>query len=209
MIPSGTRGSEANSEALFCSRAVLEMQESEGLHDVGYPRWQLVLCLAVVYTMLYLSLFKGVKSSGKVVWATATLPYVVLTILLIRGLMLPGAGAGIMYYLQPQLSKLKETQVWVDAAVQIFYSVGAGFGVHLSYASYNNFHNNCLRDCLVTTAVNCFTSFFSGFVIFTYLGYMSWKQGVHISTVATEGPGLVFQVIDFLQLQFSVPKSVF
>lgn len=36
-------------------------------------------------------------------------------------------------------------QVWVDAAVQIFYSVGAGFGVHLSYASYNTFHNNCYR----------------------------------------------------------------
>ncbi|KAJ9573707.1 hypothetical protein L9F63_008920, partial [Diploptera punctata] len=84
--------------------------------------------------------------------------------------------------------------VWVDAAVQIFYSVGAGFGVHLSYASYNTFHNNCLRDCLVTTAVNCFTSFFSGFVIFTYLGFMSYKQGIHISNVATEGPGLVFQV---------------
>lgn len=43
------------------------------------------------------------------------------------------------------------------------------------------------RDCIVTTAVNCFTSFFSGFVIFTYLGFMSHKQGVHISTVATEG----------------------
>lgn len=39
----------------------------------------------------------------------------------------------------------------------------------------------------MTTAVNCFTSFFSGFVIFTYLGFMSHKQGVHISTVATEG----------------------
>jgi SNF family Na+-dependent transporter len=36
-------------------------------------------------------------------------------------------------------------KVWVDAAVQIFYSVGAGFGVHLSYASYNRFNNNCLR----------------------------------------------------------------
>lgn len=43
------------------------------------------------------------------------------------------------------------------------------------------------RDCIVTTAVNCFTSFFSGFVIFTYLGFMSYKQGVNISTVATEG----------------------
>ncbi|KAL0277756.1 UNVERIFIED_CONTAM: hypothetical protein PYX00_004932 [Menopon gallinae] len=178
----------------YFHRAVLEMQWSEGIHSMGYPKWQLVICLLVVYMMLYLSLFKGVKSSGLVVWVTATMPYVVLTILLIRGLMLPGALSGISYYLKPELSRLKDTQVWVDAAVQIFYSVGAGFGVHLSYASYNEFHNNCFRDCLVTTAVNCFTSFFSGFVIFTYLGFMSHKHGVPISSVATEGPGLVFQV---------------
>ncbi|XP_066999391.1 sodium-dependent noradrenaline transporter-like [Anabrus simplex] len=188
----GTLPHSAASE--YFHRAVLEMQWSNGLHEMGYPKWQLVLCLLLVYGMLYLSLFKGVKSSGKVVWFTATLPYVVLTILLVRGLMLPGAISGISYYLHPELSRLGDTQVWVDAAVQIFYSVGAGFGVHLSYASYNTFHNNCLRDCLVTTAVNCFTSFFSGFVIFTYLGFMSHKQGIDISLVATEGPGLVFQV---------------
>lgn len=50
---------------MCCSRSVLEVQSSEGLHDVGLPRWQLVICLATVYTMLYLSLFKGVKSSGQ------------------------------------------------------------------------------------------------------------------------------------------------
>ncbi|KAJ1519377.1 hypothetical protein ONE63_004670 [Megalurothrips usitatus] len=178
----------------YFHRGVLEMQWSEGLHDVGVPKWQLAVCVGLVYCMLYLSLFKGVKSSGLVVWVTATMPYVVLTILLVRGLMLPGALQGIQYYLQPELARLKDTQVWVDAAVQIFYSVGAGFGVHLSYASYNHFDNNCYNDCLITTAVNCFTSFFSGFVIFTYLGFMSHKQGIPISDVATEGPGLVFQV---------------
>ncbi|CAB3364110.1 Hypothetical predicted protein [Cloeon dipterum] len=178
----------------YFHRGVLEMQYSNGLQDIGVPKWQLALCVFVVYSALYLSLFKGVKSSGKVVWITATFPYIVLSILLIRGLSLPGAYMGISYYLSPKLSLLKETRVWVDAAVQIFFSVGAGFGVHLSYASYNNFHNNCFRDCLVTTAVNCFTSFFSGFVIFTYLGFMAEKHSTHISAVATEGPGLVFQV---------------
>lgn len=49
--------------------------------------------------------------TGKVVWVTATMPYIVLTILLIRGLMLPGAISGISYYLHPELSKLRETQV--------------------------------------------------------------------------------------------------
>ena len=44
------------------------------------------------------------------------------------------------------LSALWDTPVWVDAAIQIFYSVGAGFGVHLAYASYNKFNNNCYRQ---------------------------------------------------------------
>ena len=42
-------------------------------------------------------------------------------------------------------------QVWIDAAIQIFYSTGAGFGVHLAYASYNKFHNNCYRDVMVSS----------------------------------------------------------
>ena len=67
-----------------------------------------------------------------------------------------------------------------------FLSVGAGFGVHLAYASYNKFHNNCYRDCLVTSAVNSFTSFFSGFVIFTYLGYMAKSQNKEIKDVADQ-----------------------
>lgn len=43
---------------------------------------------------------QGVKSTGKVVWLTATMPYVVLTILLMRGLMLEGAATGIHFYLR-------------------------------------------------------------------------------------------------------------
>ena len=122
------------------------------------------------------------------------MPYVLLTILLVRGIVLPGAIDGIRFYLVPDLEKLLKTEVWIDAAVQIFYSVGAGFGVHLAYASYNKFHNNCYRDCLVTSCVNSFTSFFSGFVIFTYLGYMSNLQNKDIEAVAEQGPGLVFEV---------------
>ncbi|XP_077503296.1 sodium-dependent noradrenaline transporter-like isoform X1 [Amblyomma americanum] len=178
----------------FFNRAVLELHTSPGMHDLGSPKWQLLLCVFLVFIILYLALFKGVSSSGKVVWVTATAPYFILTLLLLRGVLLPGAGQGVQYYLQPNVGKLLDTQVWVDAAVQVFYSVGVGFGVHLTYASYNPFNNNCYRDCLMTTAVNSFTSFYSGFVIFVYLGYMAAKQGVPIQQVATEGHGLVFQV---------------
>ncbi|KAL7836221.1 hypothetical protein AOLI_G00275050 [Acnodon oligacanthus] len=170
-----------------------ELHESSGLGNVGVIRWQLMLCLFLIFTIVYFSLWKGVKTSGKVVWVTATLPYVVLFILLIRGATLPGAWRGVVFYLQPKWEKLQETSVWVDAAAQIFFSLGPGFGVLLALSSYNPFTNNCYRDAIVTSLVNCLTSFVSGFVIFTVLGYMAEQRHVSVEDVAkNKGPSLLF-----------------
>ncbi|KFW75937.1 Sodium-dependent noradrenaline transporter, partial [Manacus vitellinus] len=173
-------------------RGVLHLHESRGIHDLGLPRWQLSLCLLVVVIILFFSLWKGVKTSGKVVWITATLPYVVLFVLLIHGITLPGAYNGINAYLHIDFRRLKEATVWIDAATQIFYSLGAGFGVLIAFASYNKFDNNCYRDALLTSTINCVTSFISGFAIFSILGYMAHEHKVKIEDVATEGAGLVF-----------------
>ena len=48
-----------------------------------------------------------------------------------------------MYQARVTCMLLLRLQVWADATIQIFYSVGAGFGVHIAYASYNKFTNNC------------------------------------------------------------------
>ncbi|CAI4230901.1 unnamed protein product [Auanema sp. JU1783] len=157
----------------FYNNKVLELQNSNGLHDLGGVKLSMAACLALVFVMVYFTLWKGPKSAGKTVWVTATAPYVVLTILLIRGITLPGASKGIYYYLTPNFDKLYEPQVWSAAATQIFFSLGPGFGVLLALSSYNDFNNNCYRDAIVTTSINCLTSFFSGFVIFSTLGYMA------------------------------------
>ncbi|XP_076988589.1 sodium-dependent noradrenaline transporter isoform X1 [Tamandua tetradactyla] len=178
--------------AEFYERGVLHLHESSGIHDIGLPQWQLLLCLMVVVVILYFSLWKGVKTSGKVVWITATLPYLVLFVLLVHGVTLPGASNGINAYLHIDFYRLKEATVWIDAATQIFFSLGAGFGVLIAFASYNKFDNNCYRDALLTSTINCVTSFISGFAIFSILGYMAHEHKVNIEDVATEGAGLVF-----------------
>lgn len=50
-------------------------------------------------------------SCAQVVYFTATFPYVVLTILFVRGVTLEGAYTGIMYYLTPQWDKILEAKV--------------------------------------------------------------------------------------------------
>ncbi len=66
--------------------------ESEGIDpsQMGAVQWKLALCLLAAWVVIFLCLIKGIKSSGKVVYFTATFPYFVLVILLIRAVTLPG-----------------------------------------------------------------------------------------------------------------------
>ncbi|KAM3924881.1 sodium- and chloride-dependent betaine transporter-like [Leptodactylus fuscus] len=165
-----------------------------GIEDLGSIQWELALCLLLGWIICYFCIWKGVKSTGKVVYFTATFPYVMLIILLVRGATLPGAYSGIIYYLQPNTSRLQDPQVWIDAGTQIFYSYGICIGFAIGIGSYNPYNYNCYRDCIALCLLDSFTSFLGGFAIFSVLGFMAQDQGVPISDVAESGPGLAFIV---------------
>ena len=48
------------------------------------------------------------------VYVTATFPYVVLVVLLIRGVTLPGAAEGLKWYLIPKWEKLATFEVYLE-----------------------------------------------------------------------------------------------
>ncbi|GBM41780.1 Sodium-dependent dopamine transporter, partial [Araneus ventricosus] len=50
----------------YFNRAVLELQNSSGIDDLGHIKWEMCLCLAAVYLICYFSLWKGISTSGKV-----------------------------------------------------------------------------------------------------------------------------------------------
>ncbi|XP_064418086.1 sodium- and chloride-dependent creatine transporter 1-like [Latimeria chalumnae] len=111
------------------------LKVSSGVDEPGSINWELVLCLLAAWTLVYFC----------IVYFTILFPYVVLVVLIIRGVTLPGALDGIIFYLKPDWSKLAYAQVWIEAGTQIFFSIGVGFGLLSALSSFNKFNNDCLR----------------------------------------------------------------
>ncbi|WAR13044.1 S6A17-like protein [Mya arenaria] len=147
------------------------LEISPGLDSPDGIKWKMLLCLIFAWTIVYACIWKGIKSSGKVVYFTATFPYIVLIIFFVRGITLRGAVDGLAHMYTPKLDRLLDPRVWLDAATQIFYSFGLGFGGLIAFSSYNNVHNNCQRDAIVISVVNWFTALFASSVIFAVLGF--------------------------------------
>lgn len=78
----------------------LQRQEGTELQHDADPRPSLPSCVDDLFPLCF-----------QVVWVTATFPYIILSILLVRGATLPGAWRGVLFYLKPNWQKLLETGV--------------------------------------------------------------------------------------------------
>jgi len=176
----------------FWDHAVL--WESDGFEEFrGVTSFQLVLGSVFAWIALFFTTKNGVKSTGKVAYVTATLPYLLLAMLVLRGVTLKGAGEGLRFYLKPQFSKLFESpDPWLDAANQIIYSLGVGTGQLVAFGSYNPKDEDVVFDSVAIAGLNSFTSLFAGIAIFSIIGHKAQRDGEKVADVVDSGEGLAF-----------------
>ncbi|XP_030644513.1 sodium-dependent neutral amino acid transporter B(0)AT1-like [Chanos chanos] len=152
------------------------LNTSADIEESGGLQWWIVLCLVCAWLLLYVCCLRGIETTGKAVYVTSTLPYLVLTIFLIRGLTLKGSVNGIKFLFTPDLNELLNPSTWLDAGAQVFYSFSLAFGGLISFSSYNSVHNNCEQDAVIISVINGFTSVYSAIVIYSIIGFRATER---------------------------------
>ncbi|XP_074056102.1 sodium-dependent neutral amino acid transporter B(0)AT1 [Macrotis lagotis] len=165
---------KSSSVDYFWYRETLNISTS--IDDSGYIQWWILLCLTCAWSVLYVCIIRGIETTGKAVYVTSTLPYIVLTIFLIRGLTLKGATNGIVFLFTPNVTELANPVTWLDAGAQVFYSFSLAFGGLISFSSYNSVHNNCEMDSVIVSVINGFTSIYAATVVYSIIGFRATER---------------------------------
>ncbi len=196
----------------FFENQYLNLWTSEEISE-GVKPWAfgnlvtpITISLGVIWILMYLCIFKGVKFVSKVVLWTVPLPWIMLLVLTIRGLTLPGASGGLNFYLDPDFSELTKPETWRWAFGQMFFSMSLAFGVMLTYASFLHRKSDINNNAAIIGLADIGTSFIAGVAVFATLGAMSFAtaqagQAIPVTEVVKGGPGLAFVAFPYALAQ--------
>lgn len=181
---------------------------TKGIEEMGSIRGELFGLLLLAWVLVYFCIWKSVKATGKVVYFTATFPYVLLIVFTVRAVTLEGANQGIVFLFKPDWEEVMKPKVWVYAAAQVFNSIGIAFGSLIAFASYNKFDGPILKNTMIVVLVDAFTCILCGVCVFATLGNLAHIQGegVTVKDVVANGPGLVFVAFPTALSQMPLPQ---
>ncbi len=83
--------------------------------------------------IIYRGVTSGIEKTTKVM---VPLLAVLLTIVMLRGVTLPGAADGLVFLFTPNLNLLFSGKIWLEAFTQAAWSTGAGWALLMTYAVY-------------------------------------------------------------------------
>ncbi len=131
-----------------------------------------------------LGLQKGVE---RVVKFMMGLLFLLLLVLCVRGLLLPGAGEGMKFYLLPDFSKFTFDsigKVLYSALGQAFFTLSIGIGSMEIFGSYIGKEHTLLKEGILIVLLDTMIALFAGVLIFS----VCFSYNVDVSG----GPGLIF-----------------
>ena len=149
----------------------------------------LALVWVAVLVIMALGVQRGIGATSLIFIPVLLLAF---TALVVRALLLPGAGAGLNALFTPDWSALTSASVWAAAFGQIFFSLSIGFGIMITYASYVGRREDMVGSGLVVGFSNSGFELLAGIGVFAALGFMAQAGGVAVSEVASDGIGLAF-----------------
>ncbi len=150
------------------------------------PLWQvgchflfMTLCVGIVMNGVQ----KGIERASKILMP---LLFVLLIVLIIRGVTLDGAQKGIQFLLNPDFGKLTPQSV-VVALGHAFFTLSLGMGAIITYGSYVRKDQNLFMSTLAIAGLDTLIALMAGLAIFPAVFALGFD--------AAAGPGLIFQTI--------------
>ena len=147
--------------------------------------WPVLGCLLLAWAFAYFCIRNGTTTVGKVVKFTVSLPVICLVIMAVRGMMMPGAMSGIAKLFIPKWSALGDSNLWVDAVGQVFYSLSTSMAIMFAYGSFLDEKSNIAVDTLIIAFSDMLISVLAGVVMFTTMAGVGMLDNMSASGIAT------------------------
>lgn len=177
----GMTGDTAAASTLW-SDTIKTTFTTEGLTTISWP---VVGSLVAAWVLCYVCIRNGTTSVGRVVKFTVSLPVICLLIMAVRGIMLPGAMAGFAKLFVPDWTALQNSNLWVDAIGQVFYSLSTSMAIMFAYGSFLNKESNIFVDTLIIAFSDMLVSVLAGIVMFTTMAGVGMLDNMSASGIAT------------------------
>jgi len=145
--------------------------------------WHAAAVLGTMGIVLF-GVQRGIEKANKIMMPVL---FSILVILLIRSVTLPGAGDGLAYMFVPEWAKLAETETWVMALGQAFFTLSLGGATMLVYGSYARDDTDIPSASIQTVLFNFIASLLAAFAIIPAVFAFGLDPAA--------GPGLLFVTI--------------
>lgn len=145
---------------------------------------------AVVLVITAVTILGGVKGGiERMTKALMPMLLIIMVLLMIRAVTLPGANAGLHYYLNPDFSKILDIRIFNAALGQAFFSLSLGMGAMITYGSYLSKQENLSQSAMWVVVIDTMVALTAGLIIF--------PAGFSIAGFDpnSSGPGLIFAVL--------------